>query len=115
MPEHYRPWQRVRSKHDHQNLLRRGKRQYIGPLVVRSCDNCQGVARLGTAISKRSLRRAVDRNRVKRLIRESFRLQAAQLPGMDVVISLSQRVRLDDEQQLRAALDKTWRRLSESS
>ena len=115
MPEQYRPWQRVRSKYDHQNLLRSGKRQYIGPLVVRSCDNRQGAARLGTAISKRSLRRAVDRNRVKRLIRESFRHQATQLPSVDVVISLSQRVRLDNEQQLNAALDKTWRRLSELS
>jgi ribonuclease P protein component len=113
MPEQYRPWQRVRSKHDHQKVLQRGKRQYIGPLVVRSCANCQGAARLGTAISKRSLRRAVDRNRVKRVIRDSFRRQAAQLPAMDVVISLSQRVRLDNEQQLRTALDKTWQRLSE--
>jgi ribonuclease P protein component len=43
-------------------------------------------ARLGLAISKRSAPRAVDRNRIKRLIRESFRAHKAALPSVDLVV-----------------------------
>nr|VFK29901.1 MAG: ribonuclease P protein component [Candidatus Kentron sp. MB]VFK33914.1 MAG: ribonuclease P protein component [Candidatus Kentron sp. MB]VFK76512.1 MAG: ribonuclease P protein component [Candidatus Kentron sp. MB] len=42
--------------------------------------------RLGLAISKRRVSRAVARNRVKRLIRESFRIHQRQLAGLDVVV-----------------------------
>ena len=43
-------------------------------------------ARLGLAISKKRLRRAVDRNRVKRLVRESFREHQDRLAGLDIVV-----------------------------
>ena len=69
-------------------------------------------ARMGTAISKRVRRRAVDRNRIKRLIRESFRHVAVGLPPVDIVISLNRRRPLRDETELLRALDSTWRTLS---
>jgi ribonuclease P protein component len=44
--------------------------------------------RLGMIVPKKVLARAVDRNRVRRLIREAFRLSQAELGGRDVVIRL---------------------------
>ena len=41
-------------------------------------------ARLGLAISKKQVRRAVDRNRLKRLVRETFRRR--ELIGKDFVV-----------------------------
>ena len=42
--------------------------------------------RLGLAISKKNAKRAVDRNRIKRLIREGFRQERDRLPSIDIVI-----------------------------
>jgi len=44
------------------------------------------IARLGVVVSKRATPRAVDRNYVKRLIREEFRVRKHSLSGMDVVV-----------------------------
>lgn len=43
-------------------------------------------ARLGLAISKKNCRKAAARNRIKRLVRESFRGHQAMLAGLDIVV-----------------------------
>ena len=47
-----------------------------------------GAPRLGVIVAKRVLRRAVDRNRAKRLIRETFRCAKASLPALDIVVQV---------------------------
>lgn len=47
--------------------------------------NVGGGARLGLVIGKRSVPTAVNRNRVKRLVRESFRRHWSRLPSVDVI------------------------------
>ena len=43
--------------------------------------------RVGVVVSKRTFRRAVDRNRAKRLLREAFRLSRQQMPpDVDVIL-----------------------------
>jgi ribonuclease P protein component len=42
--------------------------------------------RLGLAIAKKSVKRAVDRNVIKRAARESFRLQQHALTALDIVV-----------------------------
>ena len=46
-------------------------------------------ARLGVVVGKKLLKRAVDRNRVKRIIREQFRVQRPSLPACDLVVRLA--------------------------
>ncbi len=48
--------------------------------------NGEPEARLGLAISKKHCRLAVGRNRLKRIVRESFRHHRADLGGLDVVV-----------------------------
>jgi ribonuclease P protein component len=60
-------------------------------------------------ISKRAVRSAVRRNRLKRLVRESFRGSMDVLPAMDVVIQLTGDS-ADDE--LRTALSELWVQLA---
>jgi ribonuclease P protein component len=71
-------------------------------------------ARLGMSIAARILRRAVDRNRVRRLIRESFRMHQQQLPPLDIVIGARAATGSADRAQLRAALESLWRKIASS-
>jgi len=46
-------------------------------------------ARLGLVVGKKLLKRAVDRNRVKRIIREQFRRVRPELPALDLIVRLA--------------------------
>ena len=46
-------------------------------------------ARLGLVVAKRLLRRSVDRNMIRRLARESFRLIRCKLPARDLILRLA--------------------------
>jgi len=67
------------------------------------------------AISKRHARTAVERSRVKRLVRETFRQQRATLPAVDVVVMLAQRPAGTPNAVLRAGLERLWGLLQERS
>ncbi|MES9887232.1 MAG: ribonuclease P protein component [Candidatus Sedimenticola sp. 20ELBAFRAG] len=71
--------------------------------------------RLGLAISKKNVRRAVDRNLIKRLIRESFRLHQHTLGGLDIVVMARRNLPFDDRAGLRHSLDKHWSNLVKRS
>lgn len=46
-------------------------------------------ARLGLVIGKKLLKRAVDRNRLKRILRERFRQRRFGLPAFDLIVRLA--------------------------
>ena len=46
-------------------------------------------ARLGLVVAKRFLRRSVDRNLIRRLAREHFRLMRCRLPSRDLILRLA--------------------------
>jgi ribonuclease P protein component len=80
---------------------------------VRFRDNGLGYARLGLAISRKSVRRAVDRNRIKRLIRESFRQHRLLLDSLDIVILSAISAADVSNREMRESLTKLWRKIGE--
>jgi ribonuclease P protein component len=66
-------------------------------------------SRLGMVISKKAHKKAVQRNRIKRLIRESFRTQEAHFPPMDVVVLAKKGQRIESNLQVFKELDQLWR------
>ena len=68
--------------------------------------------RLGLVIAKKKIRHAVDRNRVKRTVRESFRLHQAALPAADVIFLVRQDLATLPAGSLRSALDQAWKKIS---
>ncbi|MCU7795843.1 MAG: ribonuclease P protein component [Candidatus Thiodiazotropha sp. (ex Semelilucina semeliformis)] len=70
-------------------------------------------ARLGLAVSKKNSRRAVDRNRIKRVIRESFRQHRLELVGLDLVVVSRQGISQADNRRCFDSLSKHWQRVAE--
>jgi ribonuclease P protein component len=64
--------------------------------------------RLGLAISRKSVPTAVARNRVKRVVRESFRLNRHRLGGFDIVILARRGLAQRERRALREALEQDW-------
>jgi ribonuclease P protein component len=69
-------------------------------------------ARLGMAVSRRVSKLAVERNRIRRQIRETFRLQRAQLPACDILVIARTHAVDADNKILRAELTALWLRLA---
>lgn len=70
-----------------------------------------GHPRLGLIFSKKNVRRAVDRNRLKRITRESIRLRQHRLPAVDIVLLARRGVQELDNEVVHRQLHGMWRRL----
>ena len=79
--------ERVLNRSDFVNANREGKRYHTANFAIALRKNRPGVSRLGITASKKT-GNAVTRNRIKRLIREFYRLHKPYLPqGCDIVIA----------------------------
>lgn len=68
--------------------FKRGKRINVGAFIAVIAPNELSYARIGFAFAKRQAPLAVQRNRVRRLLREQFRLQQDRLAPVDLVLML---------------------------
>ena len=100
-----------------QRLLTRAAYDRVFKKARRSRDKCftvlarpgTGTARLGLAISKKHCRKATGRNRLKRIIRESFRLHQLELHGLDIVVMNQPAATLASNRDLVASLEQHWK------
>ncbi len=74
-------------------------------------ENTLSRPRLGFAISKQKVRLAVGRNRLRRLVRESFRRRSSGLPAVDLVVLARDATTAAATSVLFASLEKHWARV----
>lgn len=100
---------------EYERVFERAHKSSGRALTVLARQSGQETARLGLAIPAKQIRRAVDRNRVKRLIRESFRRHQALLRGLDVVVIGRSDLAGKDSRRVFECLERHWRSISESA
>jgi ribonuclease P protein component len=81
-------------------------------ITILARHNAHDTARLGITVPKKKVKNASDRNQIKRIIRESFRLQRHQLPNVDIIIIAKHGIGQMDKQALAAQLEKLWRKIT---
>ncbi len=68
--------------------------------------------RLGLVIGKKSVKLSVERNRIKRVIRDSFRLNQELLAGLDIVVVARKGLGDLENPELHQQFGKLWKRLA---
>jgi ribonuclease P protein component len=80
----------VRKRQDYARIYAQGVRRYSERFTIIMCRNQTGIRRLGMTVSKK-VGNAVQRNRVKRLLREFFRLNKSRLPASQDIVIIAKR------------------------
>ena len=106
-PEKYRLTRPSDFQAVFKNALRYADRKFL----VLARKNGMGCARLGLAISAKRIKSAVKRNKVKRLVRESFRQNRHRLKGLDIVVIAQQNTAPDNNVPLARSLAELWDRV----
>lgn len=113
MSQRFRTHMRLRHSRQFGEVFRRSRRSSDQWVTVLARENGAGLARLGLAISKKCARKAVERNRIKRIIRESFRHNVDRLRGLDLVIVGRKRPEKNETGLLSTSLNHHWQVVSE--
>jgi ribonuclease P protein component len=88
---------------------RRLRGRMFGIYYVKNHGSC---ARVGLAIPKKNIRYAVNRNYIKRIVREGFRLNQSKLCGYDIVVVAINKPGNLTKKCLRTQLDSLWQQVS---
>jgi len=69
-------------------------------------------ARLGLLVSKKAMKKAVARNRIKRIVRESFRANVSKLKAYDIIFIARSKIEAVDNKQVFITLSDLWTELT---
>ncbi len=91
-------------------MFEQAKKIITSEFIVLFRENNLSCTRLGLALSKKTIAKAHQRNRIKRLIRECFRKE--KLPAVDVIFLARQGLTEQTNATINARLGKIWKKLT---
>ena len=103
---------RLSKQGDYQRVFESKVRCSEDGFLVMALPNGLGKARLGISAPRRNVSRAYDRNRIKRVIRESFRHHKHELIGWDVVAIAGKGSAPLKNRRILMVLEKHWRKIN---
>lgn len=80
-------------------------------LLILAVANSLSRPRLGLVIAKKNVAKAVQRNRVKRIFRESFRHNQRLLPALDIVILARSGLDSLSKELVNTNIERLWQEL----
>jgi len=107
----FRPSERLKSRTDFSQVFDNPEKLSGKPLLILWKPGKAGCARLGVIASKRVSRLAVSRNRIRRVIRDSFRHAKETLGQLDIIIIARHPCAGLSKSELRKETDILWQRL----
>lgn len=93
---------------DYKNVFAKAQRFGNYSFTILARESGLNYPRLGLAISKKSAKRAVDRNRIKRILRESFRMNQHNLPCVDIIAMCKPSAVKLDNREMRKQIEIQW-------
>ena len=103
---------RLRKKLDFDAIYAKGRRIDDRFFALRVTPNGLPHPRVGLAVAIKTAGNAVERNRLRRLVRETFRLAQHELPSLDIVVAAKFPAREAPATTLRASLATLWQRVA---
>lgn len=103
---------RILTSEDYNQVFKKPVRASANGMLILACKNDNDRPRLGLIVPKKVLKRAVWRNRVKRLVRESFRHTQDSLPNADLVFLARPGIGDISNQDLSSTLNRLWAQIS---
>lgn len=104
---------RLLSKSDYDVVFKQAEKLVVSEFIFLYRSNTVGHARLGLAISKKALSKAHDRNRIKRLLRETFR-NNTNISSVDVIVLIRGNVKHVQNKDIIKKLERAWNKLVNS-
>lgn len=102
---------RLLSSSDFQQVFKRNCLRVSSPhILILAMLNDRQSSRLGLVIGKKNVQLAVDRNKVKRVIRETFRKNTFKI-SLDIIVLARRGVGCLNSEQLNLLLNQSWCRL----
>lgn len=101
---------RLVSKQDFQSVFRTAHKVSHQYLLALYQSNQKPYARLGIVIAKHHVKLAVDRNHLRRIIRESFRHEKEALKGLDIIVLMRSKWSALDNTVLRDDIKRLWQK-----
>jgi len=101
---------RLKTKKDFNDVFKQCDRIVTPEFTFLYRYNKVKLARLGLIIPKKQVNKAHDRNHIKRILRESFRIHD-NLPCIDVIILARNKVDTRKQDQWKIKINKVWEKL----
>lgn len=97
---------RIAKNKEFDNVFKKGRVSYNKLAGVRACKNELNEIRLGVMVSNKVSKKAVLRNKIRRQIREIFRLKLDKMhPGYDIVVIALPEIKEKTYQDIEAAIN----------
>ncbi|WWO97916.1 MAG: ribonuclease P protein component [Candidatus Dasytiphilus stammeri] len=99
---------RLLTKKNFSKVIKKQHKICMSSMILFYSGNSIDHPRIGIAISKKNVKLAHERNRIKRLIRESFRYHKNDLYAMDFVLMITNEINCMDNSAIMTVLGILW-------